>query len=371
MSNLDSLREEIRRIDSELLRLTAERMEVAKAIGQRKKEAGVPLRDWDVERQVLDRAERQAEALGVPSTVARAIMRILVAASREEQERLSYSNYRGVAENILIVGGAGKMGRWFADFFADQGHCVTIFDPRSSIAAGEGRAAPAASKRSLSDALNDVTCACIAVSLDATPGVISEIAATGFSGTVFDIASLKSHLKPAIEQSRRAGLAYTSIHPMFGPGTRTLSEQVICVCDCGRHEATAKAAGFFADTAATLVRLSLDEHDQIISYVLGLSHLVNIVITKVLMASGMEYAELNRIGSTTFHSQMSTTATVIREDPNLYYAIQRLNPYSAELREAFLKELTEISNWIRDDDGAAFREMMQAGRRWMTGDDAH
>ena len=366
MSDLDSLREEIRRIDGELLRLVAERMETAKAIGQHKKEAGVPLRDWDVERQVLDRTERQAEVLGIPPKVTRALMQILIAASREEQERLSYSSYRGAAESILVVGGVGKMGRWLVNFFADQGHRVTIFDPR---AAAERNGSPVAPAHTLADALRGVTCACIAVSLDATPGVIAEIAASGFEGTVFDVASLKSHLKPAIEQARQAGLAYTSIHPMFGPGARTLSDQVICICDCGRHEATAKVAGFFADTAATLVRLSLDEHDRIVSYVLGLSHLANIVITKVLMASGMEFGELNRIGSTTFHSQMTTTSTVIQEDPNLYYAIQKLNPYSAALRESFLTELTEISDWIRDDDGAAFRDMMKDGRRWMKGDD--
>ena len=365
MNDLDGLREEIRRIDADLLRLVAERMEAAKWIGLLKKQEGVPLRDWEVERQVLERAARQGEALGVPPKVARALMQTLIAASRDEQERLSYSNYRGAAETILIVGGAGKMGRWLGDFFANQGHRVKLFDPRLPVTA-DGADAPCR----LTDALRNVTCVCITVPLDATPAVIAEIGASGFGGTVFDVASLKSHLKPAIAEARAAGLAYTSIHPMFGPGARTLSDQVICVCDCGSQEATAKVVGFFADTAATLVRLSLDEHDRIVSYVLGLSHLANIVLTKVLMSSGMDFAELNRIGSTTFHSQMITTATVIQENPDLYYAIQKLNPYSAELRASFIKELGAISDWIRDDNGSAFRDMMQAGQRWMIGNDA-
>ena len=188
---------------------------------------------------------------------------------------------------------------------------------------------------------------------------------------VFDIASLKSNLKPAIQRAIEAGLALTSIHPMFGPDTQTLSDQVVCICDCGHADAARKVAGFFEDTAATLVRLSLDRHDRIVSYVLGLSHLTNIVFTKVLMAGGMSFEEINRVGSTTFHSQMLTTGTVIREDPRLYFAIQKLNPYSAQLRETFKQELQLISDWISQDDARSFSELMQAGRKWMVGDDSN
>ena len=360
MSDLGRLRDRIRQIDAELLELVAERMETAKSIGRHKKQEGVPLRDWNVERQVLDNAEELAGKLDLPPQAVRSLMQSLIAASRDEQERLSYSDYRGEAENILIIGGAGKMGRWFADFFGNQGHRVNIFDP-SPVE----RAAADQSGQTLPDALHGTSCAVIAAPIAATPGVIDEIVAAGYRGTVFDIASLKSLFKPAIQRARRAGLAVTSIHPMFGPGARTLSDQVVCICDCGDDEAAAKVAGFFADTAATIVRLSFDEHDRIISYVLGLSHLANIVFTKVLMAGGLSFEEINRVGSTTFHSQMTTTATVIQENPDLYFEIQKLNPYSVELRDSFLRELQTISDWIRDGDDQAFRKMMFDGRKWM------
>ena len=359
MTQLEHLRQRIRKLDADLLKLVAVRMETAKAIGQQKKLDGIALRDWNVERQVLDRAARQAEELGLPQKAVRALMQSLIAASRDEQERLSYSDYRGAAENILIIGGAGTMGRWFADFFGNQGHRVGIHDPQAGPA-----------ECSLAAALDGTSCTLIATPLEVVPEVIAQIATTGYGGVVFDIASLKSHLKPAITRARAAGVALTSLHPMFGPGARTLSDQVICICDCGDADATRKVEAFFADTAATLVKLSLDEHDRIVSYVLGLSHLTNIVFTKVLMASGLPFERVNQVGSTTFQSQMVTTETVIRENPDLYYAIQKLNPFSAELRESFQRELETISGWIRDDDAQAFREMMQSGEEWMAGDDA-
>jgi chorismate mutase/prephenate dehydrogenase len=357
MSQLEHLRQRIREIDAELLKLVAARMETAKAIGQQKKLAGIPLRDWNVERQVLDNAAQQAEELGLPPKAVRELVRQLITTSRDEQERTSYSTYRGAAEDILIIGGAGKMGRWFVDFFGNQGHRVSVYD------------AAEPSELSLAALLDGTSCALIATPLDAIPDAIDELTDIGYGGIVFDIASLKSHLKPAITRARAAGLAVTSVHPMFGPGARTLSDQVICICDCGDADATRRAEAFFADTAATLVRLSLDEHDRVVSYVLGLSHLTNIVFTKVLMSSGMPFEVINRVGSTTFHSQMVTTETVIRENPELYYAIQRLNPFSAELRESFQREFETICGWIREDDARAFREMMQAGKEWIVGDD--
>jgi prephenate dehydrogenase len=107
-----------------------------------------------------------------------------------------------------------------------------------------------------------------------------------------------------------------------------------------------------------------------ISYVLALSHLTNLVFAKVLMDSGKRFDELNRVGSTTFHLQMQTTATVVRENPDLYYAIQRLNPFSEQLCESFRRGFETIAGWVRAGDCGAFFEMMEAGRQWMRNHDA-
>jgi chorismate mutase/prephenate dehydrogenase len=364
MSAMRDLRERVRELDREILARVADRLEVVRAIGQRKRAAGAPLRDYDVERQVLDRADETARELQVPALLAREIMQALIAASRAEQERLSYSTYAGAAESILILGGRGKMGRWFADFFANQGHEVRVFDVADERAGIEEEQRPVGLG---GPALQGVGFAVIATPLDVVARSIEQLAASGFEGIAFDIASLKGHLWPAIEAARRRGLRYTSVHPMFGPGARTLSDKVLCVCDCGDSEATARVRGLFEHTAATLVELSFERHDRIASHVLGLSHVTSILFAKTLMESGLSFAELDRVGSTTFHSQMVTTATVIRENPELYFAIQRLNPLARELYETMRRELESVTTWVLEGRSAPFEEMMQASREWMEG----
>ncbi len=351
---LDELREHIRRIDEQILQLVAERLEAARAAGRQKREAGVPLRDWGVERAVLDRAAESAVELGLSPTTVRSLMQVLISAARAEQERISFSTYQGSAESIAVIGGAGRMGRWFVDFFRNQGHHVSISDP----------ADPAGP--SLEDATAGTSLALIATPPDTVPLVLGSLASCGYQGTAFDIASLKDHLRPAITDAGEAGLSVTSIHPMFGPETRTLADQVICVCDCGDTAAAHRVRDLFSDTAATIVELSLEEHDRVVLYVLGLSHLVNLLFAKVLMGGNADFASLDRVGSTTFHAQVETASTVIGEDPGLYYMIQRLNPFTPDLYQALRREFDELSGWVLGDDRESFTEMMLQGRQWMS-----
>lgn len=354
MSTLDSLRAQMQEVDRQILGLIARRLELATSIGEAKRADGLPLRDYDAERRVLERVAEQAERVGLQADVARGLFQTLIAEARNEQERLTYSAYSGEAESILIVGGRGKMGRWLGEFFGNQGHRVGVWDVADGVDPSE-----------LEQHLVAATVVGIATPLERVPESITEIAGQRRSGIVFDIASLKGHLKPAIAAARERGARYTSIHPMFGPGARTLSDKVICICDCGDAEATRRVEALFADTAATRVHLSLDEHDRIMAHVLGLSHLINLLFARVLMADGMPFERIERIGSTTFHSQMQTTATVMRDNPELYYAIQKLNPCTPELYATLRRELEALLATVERGDEPGFAETMRGGRGWM------
>ena len=107
VEDLEALRRRIGEIDAEIVRLVAERIETARTVGRAKQAAGVPLRDFDVERQVLDRAAAAASDLGIHPDAVRQVMQILIAAARDEQERVSYSEYAGASESIAVVGGLG------------------------------------------------------------------------------------------------------------------------------------------------------------------------------------------------------------------------------------------------------------------------
>lgn len=357
---LDRLRRRIRNLDAALLGLMAERMELAREVGKEKVETGIPLRDYEVEKRVLDRAAASAETLGLAPELARGVMRQLVEEACRVQEIDHFSTYSGEAETILVVGGAGKMGHWLVRFFESQGHRVLVFDPAAE-------ATSAGVVANLADGLAHASMTFVAVPLDRVAATVDEIVATGYSGLLCDVASVKGQLRPALEAARAGGVAVTSIHPMFGAGARTLSDKVICLCDCGDPAATARVAALFRETAATLVPLSLERHDEIASYVLGLSHFLNLLFARVLESSGLSFAELAAVGSTTFHSQFATTESVVRENPRLYYEIQRANPFSARVYRELEQAASAWVGWVEGAEPERFADAMRSLTAWLDG----
>jgi chorismate mutase/prephenate dehydrogenase len=71
---------------------------------------------------VLLKARRDAESLGVSPGLAEALMQSLIRGSltTQEQARIAWQG-RGSGKRALVIGGHGKMGRWFAEFLASQG----------------------------------------------------------------------------------------------------------------------------------------------------------------------------------------------------------------------------------------------------------
>ena len=358
MKKLEKLREDVRQIDHDIIRLIGERLALTREIGNVKKSAGLPLLNYQVEKAVIENARAVADDLRLSPDFVESVMQLLIGESRTQQEQLHYSGHRGDKETILIIGGFGEMGRWLSSFFETQGHEVLIFDTRRESSDFQTVA-------SLEEGLKRASCVVISVSLNVVPETIEQIIALDFRGLIFDIASIKGHLVESIKKAQRNGALITSIHPMFGPETRTFSDKVICFCDCGSAEALNRAKAFFRDTAVRRVDLELDSHDKAISYVLGLSHIINIIFMKVLSDSSFQYPELRDIASTTFLSQMITASSVINENPELYFLIQKFNPFKEEIYEQMDRAMTAVVDSVLSDREHEFVQSVLKSRTWL------
>lgn len=358
METLESKRKKIREIDRRLIDLLAKRVGLAKQIAAEKVARGLPLQNLDVETEVVRNAARQAGQIGLCVDFAEAIIRSVITESKIEQETIYYAKYAGEPQTVLIIGGLGAMGQWLARFFTRQGHRVILYDIRKD---GQDYATVA----SLAEGLRNADTAVISVSLDQVAMVIDKLCDIEFRGLLFDIASIKGQLIPHIRKAVKSGLRVTSVHPMFGPATRALSDKAICFCDCGDEQATRRAKAFFKDTAAHIVDVGLDKHDEAISYVLGLSHLINIVFMHILEGSPFSYNQLRSIASTTFLSQMETASSVIREKPELYYQIQKYNPNQKKLYAGLQSAIDSVIDSVVAGDGSAFIADMDRSRQWL------
>lgn len=359
--DLTALRERLTAIDAELLQLVAERQRLSQEIARVKRATGHATRDFGREREVVMNARGAASRLGVPPGVAESLMRLLIRSSLATQEQaLVAAQGHGSGKRALVIGGRGKMGRWFADFLASQGFAVEVADPA-------GPADPYPWRADWRDAALDHDVVVVATPLGITARVLGELAARRPPGLVFDIGSLKTPLRAGLEALLRAGVRTTSMHPMFGPDTELLSGRHVLHVDLGDAAAVRAAQELFAPTMAEQVVTSLDDHDRLIAYVLGLSHAVNIAFFTALAGSGEAAPRLARLSSTTFDAQLDVAARVAAESPALYFEIQALNEYGRESLDALGAAVERLRDCVRRGDAPAFEELMLRGRAYLEG----
>jgi chorismate mutase/prephenate dehydrogenase len=195
--------------------------------------------------------------------------------------------------------------------------------------------------------------------------IVGELAGRRPAGLVFDIGSLKTPLLDGLHELRDAGCKVTSVHPMFGPDTRLLSGRHLIFCNVGNAEATAAAKELFGATMAERIDMSLEDHDRLIAYVLGLSHALNIAFFTALAESGEAAPKLARMSSTTFDSQLLVSSAVARDNPHLYFEIQHLNRFGLGPLDALLDAAARVRQLVAAGDEEGFVNLMERGREYL------
>ncbi len=357
---LEDLREQLNGIDGALLKLIAKRQALVSDIGAAKRESGRPTRDFAQEKRVLELAKVRADELGVPPELAERVLRTLIEASlaRQEQDSLASSD-RGAHRRALVLGGCGKMGHWFAGFLASQGFEVEIADPAE-------RPTPFRRREDWPERVDEYDVVVVAAPIKATVALLRQLLELKPPGLIFDLASLKSPLRQPLRALADAGCRVTSLHPMFGPDTRLLSGRHVIFVDVGNAKARAAAVALFADTMAAKVEMSLEDHDRLVAYVLGLSHALNIAFFTALRESGEASDRLAELSSTTFDNQLAVARSVAGENPHLYFEIQSLNDYRLAPLNALSDALVRLKDLIERNDEPGFVRLMQLGHRYLS-----
>jgi chorismate mutase / prephenate dehydrogenase len=357
--SLDDLRDRLAQVDRELLALVAQRQELAQEIGRVKRQAGIPTRNYRQERDVVERARAAAAEHGLSPRFGEELLLLLIRSSLtvQEQDQVAAQG-SGTGKRVLVIGGGGKMGRWFVRFLASQGFDVEVADPAGAVEGFPHRADWQAGAL-------DHDIIVVAAPMQASNDILTAMAAAPPRGLIFDVGSLKSPLRAGLRALAGAGARVTSLHPMFGPDTELLTGRHIVFVDVGCAEANQEARELFASTMAIQVDMDLESHDRLIAYVLGLSHALNIAFFTALAESGEAAPKLATLSSTTFDAQLDVASRVAAENPHLYFEIQSLNDYGTESLTALLYAVERLRSVVRAGDEGGFVALMERGRAYL------
>ncbi|MBU0753966.1 MAG: prephenate dehydrogenase/arogenate dehydrogenase family protein, partial [Planctomycetes bacterium] len=348
------LREEIADLDRDLIELLERRFHLAEQVGVLKAEDGQPVMVHEVEQRVLNRARDAARFCGVSPDLMEAIFTAVIRGSVERQHRVGVQSIPGRGERTLILGAAGGMGGWLRLFLEGIGHTTEGVDPSwKDLPAQRTRYARL---EEVID-LNDFDAIFVAVPLEATAETLERLGELNCTAPVFEVASVKSQLEKPLKALRRAGTPAIALHPMFGPSKNPLEplNMVHAVIEEEEKE-RALILRHLTHPYLNLVSMPFEHHDRLIGWLLGLAHLSGILFADALSRSGLEPFEFERAPSTTFSRQVATARSVLEENPDLYFAIQRLNPFRKEVYAALQSALDELTRAVERNDCRAFTD---------------
>ena len=255
---------------------------------------------------------------------------------------------------VAIIGGAGKMGRWFTRYFIQHGHDVTISDVKMEEARYFANSLGTRLARSNSEAAESAELIAVCTPINTVSDVIREILASLSPSTaVMEISSIKSPVISILRKIAFMGIRVLSVHPLFGPGVEDPSvERMALVPIRNEKSEISLAENLFPDIE--IIPVDFERHDHAMALTLSLTYFINIVLASVLAKEDVE--ELKNLGGTTFTMQLLLSESIMTENPKLCASIQMSNPYTIQHLEKFLSEAYRLMQHIHNKEEEKFSE---------------
>lgn len=254
----------------------------------------------------------------------------------------------------LVIGGRGQMGRWFVRFLGSEGYEVATSDLRGALRGFQD--VPDWSRHA-----EEFDLLVFATPMDRTAALLRRARGVR-KPVVLDICSIKTPVLKEIRALVRRGARVASTHPMWGPDADLLSDKNLLILDCGSEAGVRAARAIFGRTAVSIHELPIERHDALMAWSLGLPHAANLVFSSALRSSGVKPAELLHLGGPTMKAQLFTASQVARENKELYFQIQSLNPHTREVQRALAAALRDFAASLRGK--REFSSFMRACERY-------
>ncbi len=260
---------------------------------------------------------------------------------------------------ILILGGTGETGSWFARYFKEKGFEVSIWGPRGRVEVAERLGVRYAIDRQKEVETSDIVL--VSVLIERTVDVIREVAPRMHSGSLLmDVTSIKSGPVKAMKTYAPKGVEVLGTHPMFGPTMPSMRGQTIILTPVkGKSEKWLPVIrSMFESDGAKIEILDADEHDEIMAVVQALAHFAYIGIGATLKSLDFDVERSRRFMSPVYEIMIDFVGRILDQNPELYASIQK-NPKAMRARQTYVAECMRLCERADAGDMEGFKNIMR------------
>lgn len=269
----------------------------------------------------------------------------------------------------MAIIGAGRMGRWFAKFFLEEGFSVVVSD--------ENREKLLKLKEELNiEAVDNIEAVkksdriLICVPIGNFEKVVEEIHPyISPNQEVMDICSVKE-LPVKIMHNYIKEAVTLGTHPMFGPGVKSIKNQnFILTPTNAKEERLAREFGkWLEDRGVKVFFMTPEEHDRVMSTVIGLPYILSYAVCDALLGIGL-FSEARKVSGASYKVLLTLMEAIASEEAEFAASLQMNLP---EVGRVMGKVLEEIEDWleiVRKKDEKAFIDRVKLLKSRIASDD--
>lgn len=347
--SLDALRRQIDQIDQQIVELLGRRQKAVEDVVAIKKKYQLPIYHPAREADVVTNRRSQGGDAGLNPDFVEELFRAIMQQSRKSQA--AKMHYRAVRENVsvLVVGGKGQMGRYFAERFENSGYRVRVLDqadwPRAQTLC------------------RDVELALLAVPIGRTGKTARQLAPyLPAECLLADITSIKQAPVAAMLQAHPGPVI--GLHPLFGPSARSLDKQTIIATPGRQRDACQWLLDQLTAWGAVVVTADAQEHDRVMQIVQALRHFSAFAFGRFLFQRNVDLARSLEFSSPIYRLELGMVGRLFAQDPQLYAEIIFASPECLQVLQDYAKSLTQNLQMLQTGDKEAFVQAFRQVANW-------
>ncbi|WP_340106932.1 bifunctional chorismate mutase/prephenate dehydrogenase [Rhodohalobacter sp. 8-1] len=344
-SDLSSQRDQIDKIDQQILDLLKERNKVSREVIEYKIDNQLPVFVAEREEQKSIKFRSMAEARDLDPDWAEDFLRMIMSASRATQSTHTFPRATPEPKHILFVGGEGGMGSLYRKVADQSGHHTYSIDRGNWF--------------ELEEIAPKLDLAIVTVPINLTISVIERLSNKLDENTILaDFTSNKAEPLQAMLDSHQGPVI--GLHPMHGPDVPNLSKQLMVVCE-GRDP---EASEWFREQCKLwgmrVIEADPENHDHVMNLVQGLRHFVALLHGSFMKEYDLDPHQMLDYSSPVYRAELMMTGRIFAQDAELYADIVFANKERRELLVSFFKHHERLISMVENDDKKGFVKEFEA-----------
>ncbi|MFT2092644.1 bifunctional chorismate mutase/prephenate dehydrogenase [Paraglaciecola sp. 2405UD69-4] len=344
---IDKLSDDLESIDKQLVALLAKRAQISTKIGHYKSRAGSPIYVAEKEVDALSVRKEEAQRLGVSPTLVEDLMRRIMRESYHTKSS-EFLCTNPDLKKVVVIGGAGALGRIFVDLFKRSGYRVEVLEEadweRSEVILG------------------DAGLVLVAVPIKLTESIISRLTNLPKNCVLADVTSTKQ--KPLAAMIKAHQGPVVGLHPMFGPDVPSLVKQVVVVCHGREPEQYDWLLQQIRNWGGVLQQCEAKEHDDAMVFIQVMRHFCSFVFGSHLAGEDPDLQQLISLSSPIYRLELGMVGRLFAQAPALYADIIFDNKDSVAMLTEFSVKFNQALSLVESNDKEKFIEQFNQVSAW-------